>query len=295
MSETIRVDESLVQRLPTPLVKLIRRAQNAKTPFDRHQDAYYLWEASLKLLASVTVVEYAELNDHEPKLVAMLENLARPTIGHWWEFTRRLVPVLADAGDAGFVRIRELLLGRARDDLPRAAGLDAALIEHQQGKASARSTVRLTELFDHLVSYRNQEIGHGAAGQRPGRFYDRMTRSLLGGMSELLGELDVLAGRRLMYVGEVRRQSTGDWLVERYELAGESARRVESLTLAEGQEAALPRPERVYIERAASGAAVRPTDALVPEPTGPRPPRDRAVLLPQRAAGPATGRIPLLS
>src|SRR5438552_2039547 len=151
MSDTIGVNESLVQRLPLPLVKLVRRAQNAKTPLDRHQAAYYLWEASLKLLASVAVVEYAELGDRDPELVAMLENLARPTVGHWWEFVRRLVPVLAGSGDEGFIRVRDLVLGRVRDDLPRAAGLDVALVEHQKGdKASARATVRLTELFARL-------------------------------------------------------------------------------------------------------------------------------------------------
>jgi serine/threonine protein kinase len=183
----------------------------------------------------------------------MLENLARPAVGHWWEFVRRLVPVLADFGDGGFTPVRDLVLGRTRDDLPRAAGLDAALLEHQQGKPSARSTVRLTESFDRLVTYRNKEIGHGAAGQRPGRFYDRMARALLGGMIEILGQLDVLAGRRLIHVGDVRRQTSGDWLVERFELIGESARRIESLQVPEGEEKSLPRPERVYLERAASG------------------------------------------
>src|SRR5207245_10865651 len=109
----------------------------------------------------------------------------------------------------------------------------AALIEQQQGKASARATVRLTELFDRLVWYRNNEIGHGAAGQRQARFYDRMARALLGGVTEVLGELDVLAGRRLIHVGDVRRQAAGDWLVERYELIGEAARRIERLQVAE--------------------------------------------------------------
>jgi WD40 repeat protein/serine/threonine protein kinase len=253
MSETISVDESLIQRLPLPLVKLVRRAQNAKTPLDRHQDAYYLWEAALKLLGSAAVVEYAELANHDSQLVDMLENLARPAVGHWWQFVRRLVPVLADSGDEGFTQVRALVLGRVRDDLPRATGLDAALIEHQQGKASARATVRLTELFDRLVAYRNREIGHGAAGQRPGRFYDRMARALLGGIVEILGQLDVLGGRRLIYIGDVRRQSSGDWLVERYELIGESARRIESIQVAEGDERALPYSERVYIERPAAG------------------------------------------
>ncbi len=260
MNQTIEVDESLVQRLPTPLAKLIRRARNAKTPLDRHQAAYYLWEAALKLLGSVAVVEYAALDDHDPKLVAMLENLARPSVGHWWEFVRRLVPVLADSSDAAFVEVRDLVLGSTRDDLPRAAGLDVALVEHQKGKASARATVRLSELFERLVWYRNKELGHGAAGQRPGRFFDRMARSLLGGMVELLGELDVLAGRRLIYVGEVRRLSSGAWLVERYELVGESPRRIESLEVAEGRESTLPKPERVYVERAGS----EPPEGLAP-------------------------------
>jgi WD40 repeat protein/serine/threonine protein kinase len=252
MSDPINVDESLVQRLPLPLAKLVRRAQNAKTPLDRHQAAYYLWEASLKLLGSVAIIEYADLGDHDPKLVEMLQNLARPTVGHWWEFVRRLVPPLADSGDEGFARVRELIFGRSRDDLPRVAGLDAAIVAHlQQAKASARATVQLTELFHHLVEYRNKEAaGHGAIGMRPqGSFYDRMARSLFGGMTQLLDKLDVLAGRRLIYIGDVRRQSAGDWLVERYELIGESARRIESLQVPEGDETALPRPERVYIER----------------------------------------------
>ncbi len=255
MSETFSVDESLIQRLPLPLFKLVRRFQNAKTPHERHQDAYYLWEAALKLLGSVAVVEYAELGRHDSELVEMLENLVRPAVSHWWQFVRRLVPILADSGDEGFSRIRDLVLGRVRDDLPRAAGLDAALIEHQRGKASARTTVRLTELFDRLVAYRNKEIGHGAAGLRPGWFYDRMARALAGGVVEILGQLDVQAGRRLIFVGDVRRQPSGEWLVERYELTGDSARRIESLPFAEGEHQALPYPKRLYIERAASGPA----------------------------------------
>ena len=81
-------------------------------------------------------------------------------------------------------------------------------------------------------------------------------------MTELLGQLDVLAGRRLIYVGEVRRQSSGDWLVERYELIGESARRIESLQVAEGEEARAARPERVY-HRAGRIRAARRAAALL--------------------------------
>src|SRR5262249_2368012 len=146
----------------------------------------------------------------------------------------------------------DMVLGRARDDMARAAGLDAALVEALEGRGGARSTVRLTELFDRLVRYRNREIGHGAAGLRSVDFYDSMSRVLLAGAAQVLGRVDVLAGRRLVYVGEVRRQASGDWLVERYTLIGESAKRIESLVLPEADTSRLPRPERVYIEVGAS-------------------------------------------
>jgi WD40 repeat protein/serine/threonine protein kinase len=248
MSGTRVHDEELLQRLPLPLAQLYRRAQNAKTPFESHLAAYYFWESALKLLAATAVVEYAELNEHDPGLTEMLRNLARPAVGHWWEFVRRLVPVLADRGDEGFGAVRETVLGRALDDMPRATGLDASLIEVLEGRRSGRATVRLTELFERLVRYRNREIGHGAAGQRTAEFYDGMARTLLDGAAQVFGRVDVLAGRRLLFVGEVRRQASGDWLVDRYELIGESAKRVESLEIPEGATSRLPRPERVYLE-----------------------------------------------
>ena len=248
MARDIVCDESLVQHLPLPLAQLYRRAHNAKNPLDRHLTAYYLWEASLKLLASAAVIEYAERGRPEPELAECLQNLARPSVGHWWEFVRRLLPVLGDAGDGRFEAVRELVLGRARDDLPRIAGLDAALTQALEGRGGARATVRLTELFDRLVRYRNREVGHGAAGQRPAEFYERMGRTLLAGLAELLGRLDVLAGRRLLYLPEVRRQASGQWLVERYELVGETGRRIESLSLADSADARRLLPERVYLE-----------------------------------------------
>ncbi len=213
MNGVLLCNEDLLRRLPLPLAQLCRRAHNAKTPLERHQAAYYLWEASLKLLGSVAVVEYAELSDHDPQLEERLQNLARPSLGHWWEFIRRLAPILSAAGDGPFTAIRDLVLGKVRDDLPRAAGLDASLDEALDGHGGVRASVRVSELFDRLVRYRNREVGHGAAGQRSADFYDHMGRALLAGMDELLGRLDVLAGRRLLYVERCasKRPATGWW------------------------------------------------------------------------------------
>jgi hypothetical protein len=247
MRPDLAPDEDLVQRLPLPLAQLYRRAHNAKTALERYLTAFYLWEASLKLLASVAIIEYAELGEHDAQLAERLQSLARPALGHWWEFVRRLTVVLAERGDEPFRQARDLLLGKARDDLPRAAGLNALLREALDDKAGARATVRLGELFDRLVRLRNEELGHGAAGQRPAEFYERTGPALLAGLGEVLARLDVLAGRRLLHVSDVRRLASGAWLVERYELAGEAARRLESLEVPEAEAARLPRPGRLYL------------------------------------------------
>jgi eukaryotic-like serine/threonine-protein kinase len=248
MSEAYALDEQLQQRLPLPLAQLCRRSQNAKTPLERHLAAYYLWEASLKLLGSTAVAEYAELKQHDADLTERLKNLARPSVGHWWEFVRKLIPVLADADVGGFAAVRDLVLGRTRDDLPRAAGLFVALNEALEGNAATRSTVRLSEMFDRMVTYRNRELGHGATGQKQSDFYRRMGGALLAGVTQVLGKLDVLAGRRLVFVGDVRRLASGAWLIERDCLVSEAARRLEPLQLPTGLEARLPRPGCVYVE-----------------------------------------------
>jgi WD40 repeat protein/serine/threonine protein kinase len=268
MRNALSSDEDLVRRLPLPLAQLYRRAHNAKTPLERHLTAFYLWEAGLKLLAAVAVVEYAERTEHDPKLAERLQNLARPSLGHWWEFVRALLPVLADAGDSDLAKLRDQVLGRSRGDLPRAALLDVALREALDGGGGSRGSVRLTELFDRLVRYRNRELGHGASGQRQGDFYARLGETLLAGVAELLGRIDLLGGRRLLYVGDVRRQASGAWLVERFELIGESPRRVESLVLPAAEAARLPHPERLYLEppggpEGAAAPGLRPLHPLL--------------------------------
>jgi hypothetical protein len=174
MAGGLVIDEDLVRRLPLPLAQLYRRAHNAKTAYECHQAAYYLWEAALKLLACVAVVEYAELPKCDPNLEEQLQKLSRPALGDWWSFARRLIPVLVATPIEGFEPVNDYLLGRQRDDLPRAAGLDVALRESLEGQSSPRATVRLTELFDRLVRYRNSETGHGAAGLGSTDRYSRM-------------------------------------------------------------------------------------------------------------------------
>src|SRR5205085_10027548 len=99
MAPAFACDEDLVRRLPLPLAQLLRRAHNAKTALERHLTAFYLWEAALKLLGSAAVVEYAARGEPHPQLAERLQNLARPSLGHWWELVRLLTAELAERGD----------------------------------------------------------------------------------------------------------------------------------------------------------------------------------------------------
>ena len=246
MSASPFIDETLVRRLPVPLARLYRRAHNAKTSSERHDTAFYLWEASLKLLSTTAVVTYADVAEHSPQIVERLTNLARPSIGHWWEFLRLLVPELAEAGDGGFLDVRDLLLGHRRADMAHVAGLDSTLLEVLKGTQDAGSVVRLSEFFDRMVQYRNREVGHGAVGLRSAEFHDRMGRTLLIGMAELLNRIDVLAGRRLVYIADISRLTSGNWLIDWYDLTGETAQRCAPVELTANDARSLL-PQRVYL------------------------------------------------
>jgi hypothetical protein len=104
MNASIACDEDLVRRLPLPVAQLYRRAANARTALDRYLTSFYLWEASLKLTAGVAIVLYSRQPVSEAKITEKLQNLARPALGHWWEFVRLLVPALAEQNDEPFRR-----------------------------------------------------------------------------------------------------------------------------------------------------------------------------------------------
>jgi WD40 repeat protein/serine/threonine protein kinase len=248
------VDEDLIRRLPLPLAQLYRHACNARSSLDRHQAACFLWEVALKLWGSAAIVEYAERGLHDPAVVEELKHLARPSLGHWRSFVRLLVPVVTP-GDEGFAKLNELLGGKSRDNLPWLAGLDAALREKLEGKTGSRSTVKPAELLDRIVTYRNK-VAHG--GLRSEQKDDRFSAAFLAGVTELFGQMDPLAGRRMVYVDEMRRQTSGNWLVTLYDLVGETPKRQVPFDVPDSDRTARLKPGRVYL------ATTEQTDDLLP-------------------------------
>jgi hypothetical protein len=255
MKELGEFNREMVQRLPLPMAQLYRRARNAKIALDRHLTAFFLWEVAIKLIGTVSIVVYAEQDEFDPRVVERLRSLARPSLGHWWEFTRLLVPILAESGDPGFQDVGNLLFSRVRDDMPCAAGLSAALNEEASGAHRICRTVRLPELFEGLIAYRNRALSHGAIGQRPQEFYEGMATALLKGASEVFERLDVLAGWRLMYLSDSRRKPAGGWLHDSMDLKGEVPERVEPIESPDAL-GELPPVDGLYLVRSHSRGAL---------------------------------------
>ncbi len=160
---------------------------------------------------------------------------------------RRLVPVLADSGHRGTQSLRQLLLGRARDDFPRAAGLDAALREVLEIGSGSRTTVRLSELFERMIQHRNKAQAHAAPEMRNETYHRRLATSLLLGLGEVFDRMDVLAGAKLLYISEVRQSADG-WQVQQFDLVGEHSRRLAPWETPREAANRLPDAEQVYLQ-----------------------------------------------
>ena len=237
---------------PQPLSSLVFQSQAAAAPFNRHLMAFYSWEAGLRLLATTAIAEYAAAGNFELEHLEELRALARPSTGDWWSLVKLLVPVLAERVDPGFATLRDSLLSYdASDQWPALAGLDSiveATLPGNSGKAAPRATVSLAGLFDHLVTYRNQVIAHGATASRPDAFHAERAEAFCRGMQTLWREIDPLAGRRLVYVTSVRRLSSGAWKIERCALHGnKEPRTLSALEVFEENSSRLPVSEQAYL------------------------------------------------
>lgn len=190
--------EHMVAQLPLPLAQLLLRARHAKYPRSRHDNAYYLIEASLKLAAAVSVSTYlAGVRDGLPRSATAdraLERLALPSLGQWAGMLRETAAHMASAAwpadRAGREVSPRLLAPRERPS--SMVALFERIRNGPDGAHSAVARTSIAELVDALVRYRNDVIGHGAA--RSEDFYDEMAPLLLSAAEELLapGALDPL-------------------------------------------------------------------------------------------------------
>ncbi|HEY2840692.1 MAG TPA: serine/threonine-protein kinase, partial [Pirellulales bacterium] len=254
-------DENFVADLPLPLAQIYRRVFDATSPGDRFKAALSLWEDGIALLQAIAIAAYSARpqDDQSDDLgTETVKDLIDATCGTCWRTVKRLTPVLAQDNVAGFSELNKALFGPTRSDLPWAAGLDALLIETLSQKASgevllgkssggastglasterdetgqtiSRSTVRLSELFDHVIEVRNREM-HGPIGRKSNEEYRRGATAMVRGFKDVFSRLDVLAGHRLLLIRDVFKNSSDEAIAICYELCGDVPHKIQPMSI----------------------------------------------------------------
>lgn len=263
-------------RLPLPLAQLYARAHNGKSAKDRHDNAFYLFEAAVKLAASVATAAYRDDRRRggpsSPKVDNALARLALPSLGHWLQMLRELARHFGERADAASHPLGRLShqLTTSRRDLPAVLALYRRIKNGPDGSSAGDQSCSVLALLDALVLYRNAVFGHG--GPRLDEFYAQdVGPLLLPAATELLAEPTFSplgpAGGRLVYLSELRTLEDGSAEVGLRELIGLQAERAEPLRLSATEAAGL-RPNRVAVLWPGRGVPLRLDPLLVYRETG---------------------------
>ncbi|MGC4120187.1 MAG: hypothetical protein QM765_37520 [Myxococcales bacterium] len=204
---------------PLPIAELLRRARNAKSPKERHDSAYFGWEASIRLAVSARPPRDASA-------------LAMASIGHW--------AAAAQVGDLALAAPALLTVYRL-------------FCEVGQGRASTPATVGARALLDALPAYRNQVMGHGSL--RASSFYDEAAAKLIDGLSAAWEQGVFWAqGARMVYVDTIEIAEGGERRARVLDLSGEAAQAERSPETVPDH--VLPR--RVYLREVGQLSPVHP-------------------------------------
>ena len=207
--------EYLIQ-LPLPLAQLYNRAHNAKDPRNRHDNAYYLFEALVKLMAAPLVAAYLHEIRHGGKRVDVIDwrlhQLALPSLGQWVGMVRELAKHFGTRAETTSHPLAHLWgqLTRPHRDTPGLVGLYQRIKHGADGDRAGDRSCSILQVLEALVPYRNGVFGHGAV--RFASFYAQdMGPLLFPALNELLTDA-LLApigppGSRLVYLHEVRAVS----------------------------------------------------------------------------------------
>ncbi|HEV2970943.1 MAG TPA: tetratricopeptide repeat protein [Pirellulales bacterium] len=240
-------DRTSLVRLPLPLAQLLRLAHDGPDARARHRYATDLFEATIKLAASVLVAAYVrELQvggPRAPALDATWKEFKRPSLGHWVAILRELSRYFgrrADAASHPLGHVAAQLEDPLRD---RPALLDLYRRINKKGAGGAPKNVEscsVSGVIEEINAYRN-DLAHGA--DRGDDFYNDMATRLLSAANELLAEatLDLFGprGSRLVCLGEIKQVAAGEFEVGLRELTGAGTIRIEPTRVNAVQAAAL--------------------------------------------------------
>jgi len=241
----------MAMEAPLPIAALLRRARNAVSAKERHDAAFYAWEAALRLGVAARSPERlcAEAAPSTGDLVALLGADDR---------RRHDDPRIRDAA-----RLLKAVGVDGKDEPPR-----------EEAGGSSGGAVTAQALLAVLPAYRNRVLGHGSV--RAPAFYERAAATLREGLLAALGAgVFWPTGARLLHVDQVEIDDRGRRRARLLDLMGPVA----SVRDPEGSlgPAADAVPRRLYLE-------LQAVDAAQPEPSSATAAATSARLLPLHPA-----------
>jgi WD40 repeat protein/serine/threonine protein kinase len=243
-------------RLPLPLAQLYARAYNGKDARSRHQNTFYLFEATIKLSACTLVAAYGdELKHGGPRssnFDARVARLSLPSLGDWRDLVREGARHFSERPASKSHPLTHLWnqLTEPRRDQAALVELYRRIKNGPDGKPGGDKSCSLLQVFDAIVPYRNLVIGHGA--DRGDAFYDRdMGPLLFPAANELLAEgtFDLLGppGTRLVYAHQVRLRDDQRFEIDLWDLVGLEGERAADVVLVDAASSSEVRPAQVSV------------------------------------------------
>lgn len=228
-------------RLPLPLAQLYSRAHNAKDTRTRHDNCFYIFESLIKLSTCPLIGAYLDDlkrgKDHNEQVDRALSHLALPSLGQWVGMLRELARHYGESETTRGHPLRpvwrQLNRKHSVGDSPGIVGLYRRIKHGPDGHLSADTKCNLLDLFDRIVRYRNDVVGHG--GPRFDNFFDQeMGPLMFPAVNEVLDErnFDPMGppGTRLVYMTEMRMIGEGTFEVSLRELIGLQGERSAPMT-----------------------------------------------------------------
>ena len=222
----------LLAKIPLPLAQAYLRARNAKSPAERHLNAYYMMEAMIKFLVSIGAQEYLSEERRSGKVDESLQALAMPSSGQWIQAMRELARHFSARTGAASQLLgpwSERLVTRTRE-LPSCAALALKIAETDGMDPGFRDALSLIDFFNLLPAYRNRHLGHSAPALES--FHSEMGPLFLDACQNLLSFFVILpAGAELIFTDEKRLIGENLVVIERLRFMGPAPLRCEPIEL----------------------------------------------------------------
>jgi hypothetical protein len=147
--------------LPLPLAKLYSLAHNGKDVTTRHLHSFYLFEALIKLLATLLIMAYARERrqgaEGDQRINRQPLQLALPSLGHWAGMLRELARDFGQRPTAATHPLGHLWrqLQRAHRDKPGLLALYQGIKNGPDEEPAGDQSCSILQVVDAVVSYRN--------------------------------------------------------------------------------------------------------------------------------------------